>query len=59
MEQGHKLHLSDIQNGMVKGELELTDEKTGKKFALVCDLTQRQRDIVTAGGLLNYTKENG
>ena len=27
-------------------------------ITLVCDLTKRQRDIVTAGGLLNYTKEN-
>ena len=37
----------------------LTDEATGEQIALVCDLTQRQMDIVTAGGLLNYTKENG
>ena len=59
LEQGHKLRLCDIKNGMQAGELKLTDENTGKVITLVCDLTQRQMDIVTAGGLLNYTKENG
>ena len=59
LEQGHKLRLCDIKNGMQAGELKLADENTGKVITLVCDLTQRQMDIVTAGGLLNYTKENG
>ena len=57
--QGHKLRLSNIKSGMQVGELILTDENTGAEIALICDLTQRQMDIVTAGGLLNYTKENG
>ena len=59
LEQGHKLHLSDIRGGMAAGEIILTDENTEKKISLICDLTQRQMDIVIAGGLLNYTKENG
>ena len=59
LQQGHKLRLSDIRNGMEKGCIALTDEDTGAQIELVCDLTKRQRDIVTAGGLLNYTKENG
>lgn len=59
LEQGHKLHLSDIKNGMQVGEVTLTDENTGDTMLLACELTQRQIDIVTAGGLLNYTKENG
>ena len=58
LEQGHNLRLSDIKQGMRDGEILLVDENTGKKMTLVCDLTQRQMDIVTAGGLLNYTKEN-
>ena len=58
LEQGHNLRLSDIKQGMRDGEILLVDENTGKKMSLVCDLTQRQMDIVTAGGLLNYTKEN-
>ena len=59
LEQGHKLHLSNILSGMQEGELILTDVDSGAHMSLVCDLTQRQIDIVTAGGLLNYTKENG
>ena len=59
LEQGHKLHLSNILGGMQAGKLILNDESTGAEISLVCDLTQRQMDIVTAGGLLNYTKENG
>ena len=59
LDQGHKLRLSNIKGGMQAGELILTDENTGECIALACDLTQRQMDIVTAGGLLNYTKENG
>ena len=59
LEQGHKLHLANISSGMRSGELFLTNESNGKTVILSCDLTQRQIDIVTAGGLLNYTKENG
>ena len=59
LEQGHKLRLSDIKAGMLAGEIMLTDETTGEQITLACDLTRRQMDIVTAGGLLNYTKENG
>ena len=59
LEQGHKLHLSNILSGMSAGILYITDENTGRKIPLVCDLTQRQREIVIAGGLLNYTKERG
>ena len=59
LEQGHRLRLSNIKSGMQTGELILSDENTGVEIALICDLTQRQMDIVTAGGLLNYTKERG
>lgn len=58
LQQGNKLHLSAILEGMRAGKLLLTNEDTGKVIPLRCDLTQRQMDIVTAGGLLNYTKEN-
>ena len=59
LNQGSKLRLSDIRRGMAAGQITLTDETSGKEILLTCDLTQRQMDIVIAGGLLNYTKENG
>lgn len=36
----------------------ITDKNTGDKIELTLTLTQRQRDILLAGGMLNYTKEN-
>ena len=59
LEQGHKLQLTDILSGMQNGELILSDMDSGAEIALNCNLTQRQIAIVKAGGLLNYTKENG
>ena len=57
--QGSKLVFSDIRASMENGILTVKDENTGKTFAAVCDLTQRQQDILLAGGLLNYTKNGG
>ena len=58
LQQGNKLRLSNILEGMQRGLVMLTNEDTSTEIPLCCDLTQRQMDIVTAGGLLNYTKEN-
>lgn len=56
--QDSKLTLSDIRAGMEAGRLTVTDD-TGFAFHVTCALTQRQRGILMAGGLLNYTKEGG
>ena len=37
----------------------LTLKKSGEKIPLRLTLTERQRAILLAGGMLNYTKENG
>ena len=57
--QGEPLKLTDIRKGLTTGDFTLTRENTGAKIPLCCRLTERQRDILLAGGLLNYTKENG
>ena len=59
LQQGDKLRIENIQTGMQEGKLNLIDETTGVVIPLICEMTDRQRGIVTAGGLLNYTKENG
>ncbi len=56
--QDDDLVLEDIRQGLDAGRLTLTSKETGKKISVTCDLTQRQKDILLAGGLLNYTKEN-
>lgn len=54
--QGDRLTLSGVWAGMESGNITLKDENTGKVFALTCSFTERQREILKAGGLLAYTK---
>ncbi len=56
LNQGDKLTLTDVFAGMDKGEIILTDETTGESFPLSCSFTERQKAILKAGGLLEYTK---
>ena len=37
----------------------LKDETTGDEIPLVCSFTERQKAILKAGGLLEYTKKEG
>ena len=41
-----------------KGEVTLVDKTSGAEAKLILNLTERQRSILAAGGLLNYTKNN-
>ena len=58
LNQDVSLTISNIVKGMEEGKLIVTDNN-GFSFNVVCNLTQRQRAILLAGGLLNYTKEGG
>jgi aconitate hydratase len=58
LNQDAALTISNIVEGMKEGKLTVTDE-AGFAFDVVCNLTERQRAILLAGGLLNYTKEGG
>jgi len=58
LSQDAKLTISNIVKGMEEGKLTVADE-SGFAFDVVCNLTERQRAILLAGGLLNYTKEGG
>ena len=55
--QGDMLSMSDIFAGMDNGKIVLEDKTTGESFNLVCSFTDRQKAIIKAGGLLQYTKE--
>ncbi len=54
--QGDKLTMKNIYSGMDSGEIILENETTGESFTLVCNFTERQKDILKAGSLLLYTK---
>ena len=56
LNQGDKLTLTNVFDGMDNGEITLKDETTGESFPLSCSFTVRQKAILKAGGLLEYTK---
>ncbi len=58
LNEGDSLNLSDVFAGMDKGKITLKNTDTGEKFILDCSFTDRQKAILKAGGLLQYTKEN-
>ena len=59
LNQDTVLQLNDIFSGMDSGRITITDKNSGSSFNAVCSFTDRQKAILKAGGLLNYTKEGG
>ena len=57
--QDATLMLTDIFSGMDAGRIAVTDQESGRTFYANCAFTSRQKAILKAGGLLNYTKEGG
>ena len=57
--QGDALSIEGFAQA-VKGadRVTLTDKTTDEKFTLCLNLTERQRAILSTGGMLNYTKQN-
>ena len=59
LNQGDTLLLSNLHESLSLGEATLTVKETGVQIKLDCPLTERQRAILLAGGLLDYTRQNG
>ena len=57
LQESSDLVIENIQQGMAAGSMVM---KAGEReIMLTCDFTDRQQKILLAGGLLNYTKEDG
>ena len=57
--QFDELCLDNIREALIKGlPTVLKNITTGESYPVTCQVSGRQRDIILAGGLLNYTKEN-
>ncbi len=57
--QGDELSLKGIKNAIINNEpAVLVNLTKNEEYAIDYDLSQRQKDIILAGGLLNYTKES-
>ena len=54
--QNDEIELDGLFDGIKSGTVLLKDKTTGKTYELKCNFTERQISILTAGGLLNYTK---
>ena len=53
--EGDNPVITDIKNGLESGRIVM--ELNGKEITLLCELSERQRSILYAGGLLNLTRE--
>ncbi len=58
--QNDELELLNVRNDISAGKTELTlkNVTTGENIPVLCELTGRTKDIILAGGLLDYTREN-
>ncbi|MDD5947939.1 MAG: aconitate hydratase [Oscillospiraceae bacterium] len=57
--QGDVLVLADVRKAVESGKTELTvlNKTNGAAIPVLCELTGRTKDIMLAGGLLDYTRE--
>lgn len=57
--QGDELELADVRKHIENGETTLTlvNKTTGVEIPVLCELTGRTKDIILAGGLLDYTRD--
>ena len=55
LNEGDNPVITDIKNGLESGRIVM--ELNGKEITLLCELSERQRSILYAGGLLNLTRE--
>lgn len=58
--QGNVLAINDIRKLVEDGVSEITvvNKTTGKEIPVLCELSGRTKDIMLAGGLLDYTRES-
>ncbi len=57
--QGDDVSLPNVKDCVEKGlDIVIKNNTTGKEIITKCELTDRTKAIILAGGLLNYTKEN-
>jgi len=58
--ENDEIVIENVRSKITQGETVLTvvNKTTGKEIAVNCELSGRMRDIVLAGGLLDYTREN-
>ena len=58
--QGDEIAIENVKESVMadKSELTLVNKTTGAEIPVLCELTGRTKDIILAGGLLDYTRES-
>ena len=58
--QGDALEIAGVRKAVEEGQTQLTvkNKTTGDEIPVLCELTGRTKDIILAGGLLDYTRES-
>lgn len=51
-----KIIINDIKDALVKGEVKAINETKGLEYNLKADLTEKEIEVIKAGGRLNYLK---
>ena len=60
IEQGDSLVIANIRNIVENGGKIVVENKSkGFSFEVKCELSERGKGMILAGGLLNFTKERG
>ncbi len=58
IDQMDELVLSDVRSLVGLNDIVVKNVTKGTEFTVTCNISERQRDILLAGGLLDYTREN-
>ncbi len=60
IDQDDELVIADVRKAVSEGKTELVviDKTNGAEIPVLCELSGRTKDIMLAGGLLDYTREN-
>ncbi len=58
--EGDEIEIANVRADIEadRTELTVTNKTTGAQIPVLCELTGRTKDIILAGGLLDYTREN-
>jgi aconitate hydratase len=56
---GDRLRMADVAGGLVVGTVVVENQTQGRRFAARCILTEREQEILRAGGRLAHTRQTG
>ncbi len=58
IDQMDELVIGDVRSLVGLSDITVKNVTKGTEFTVTCNISERQRDILLAGGLLDYTREN-